>query len=656
MTVFLKLLSDQDKGKSLLDTCTAIREGKPDARVFTVNPESFKTVPGAPFSYWVSDSIRDTFKRLSAFESEGRTAKQGLATANDNRFVREWWEIPLQLKRKKWFPFAKGGAYSPFYADIYLVVNWANHGLELKSFHGSFIRSPDLYFRPGLTWPNATTLSMSTRFLPLGCIFGHMGPSGFFEGNVLISIASHISIFNSKLFNFLVEIQLALAAEGRKHYEVGIIQRTPIPTIDANSQTQLATLARRSWSLKRTLDTTNETSHAFLLPDLLRTRLGEFRPQEILSELAKIQTEIDEIAFRLYGFTDADKATMEEASQNSSSDNAEEVEDEDNADIAEKSPSVEYASLLSWMVGVIVGRFDYRLATGERIAPVEPEPFDPLPEKSPGMLPDALSPLFPNNGILVDDPNHPLDIEGRIREVLDVLWKDKATNIEKEACEILGISSLREYFRKPSFFFADHLKRYSKSRRAAPIYLPLSTRSGEYTIWIYYHSLNDQTLPKIVIDILNPKIDETETVLSRLNSRDIKTLLADERKEQERLKDLLEELVEFKTELERVAKLPYKPNLNDGVEITTSPLYKLFRFPAWQKRLKEAWEKLEEGNYDWAHLAYSIWPDRVKEKCKKDKSISIAHDLENLYEEPVKEKKVVAKKKAKDTKKENELF
>ena len=89
-----------------------------------------------------------------------------------------------------------------------------------------------------------------------------------------------------------------------------------------------------------------------------------------------------------------------------------------------------------------------------------------------------------------------------------------------------------------------------------------------------------------------------------------------------------------------------------------SPLYKLFRFPAWQKRLKEAWENLDEGNYDWAHLAYSIWPDRVKEKCKKDKSIAIAHDLENLYEEPVKEKKVVAKKKAgkKKDSKENPML
>jgi hypothetical protein len=51
--------------------------------------------------------------------------------------------------------------------------------------------------------------------------------------------------------------------------------------------------------------------------------------------------------------------------------------------------------------------------------------------------------------------------------------------------------------------------------------------------------------------------------------------------------------------------------------------------------LKETWGKLEKGDYDWAHLAYSIWPERVKEKCKHDKSLAIAHDLEDIYEEPV---------------------
>ncbi|HAG71516.1 MAG TPA: type II restriction endonuclease subunit M, partial [Gammaproteobacteria bacterium] len=64
------------------------------------------------------------------------------------------------------------------------------------------------------------------------------------------------------------------------------------------------------------------------------------------------------------------------------------------------------------------------------------------------------------------------------------------------------------------------------------------------------------------------------------------------------------------------------------------PLWRLFRHKPWQKVLKDTWTKLENGDYDWARLALAYWPDRVREKCKTDKSLAIAHDLEGLYEEP----------------------
>ena len=70
----------------------------------------------------------------------------------------------------------------------------------------------------------------------------------------------------------------------------------------------------------------------------------------------------------------------------------------------------------------------------------------------------------------------------------------------------------------------------------------------------------------------------------------------------------------MKAELLRVAELPYQPDLNDGVQITAAPLWKLFRLPAWRKVLEETWKKLEKGEYDWAHLSDAIWPERVKEK------------------------------------------
>ena len=94
MTTFLRLLADKDKAHNLLASCNAWRSGGSDARVFQVVPESFREVPGAPFAYWVSEAVRQVFKRLPAFECDERTARQGLATAEDFRFVRTWWEQP----------------------------------------------------------------------------------------------------------------------------------------------------------------------------------------------------------------------------------------------------------------------------------------------------------------------------------------------------------------------------------------------------------------------------------------------------------------------------------------------------------------------------------------------------------------------------------
>ena len=97
----------------------------------------------------------------------------------------------------------------------------------------------------------------------------------------------------------------------------------------------------------------------------------------------------------------------------------------------------------------------------------------------------------------------------------------------------------------------------------------------------------------------------------------------------------LGELQDMKQELLRVAALPYKPDLNDGVIINAAPLYTLFQHRIWAKDCADCWKKLENRDYDWSHMAYTIWPKRVREKCKKDRSLAIAHGLEDLCEVPL---------------------
>lgn len=642
MTTFLRLVEDKDKAHNLLASCSALRSGRIDARVFQVVPESFREVPGAPFAYWVSEAVRQVFKQFPAFECDERTARQGLATAEDFRFVRTWWEQPGD----GWHGFAKGGTFSPFYADVYLMANWDKDGAEVKAGicrrypylngNAEFVaKNPQFYLRPGLTWPRRTTSGLSLRAMPKGCIFADKGPAAFVADDAPEFLLAQCAVANSQAFGLLVSLQLAAADAAARSYEVGVIQKTPMPDLSANQQATLAALARRAWSLKRTLDTIEETSHAFALPAALRALLGDYDPPVIEAELARIQAEINSIAFDLYGFNETDRAAIQDNQELANDDKVGGSADDEGDEDDSVAPIDQTAGLLSWAVGVAFARFDWRLATGERAAPIEPEPFDPLPAKSPGMLPNDSSPFHAHTGILVDDQGHPHDIARLVEEVLNRV-------------DVSVPDDVRRWLQRD--FFAFHLQRYSKSRRKAPIYWPLSTTSGNYTLWVYYPSLNNQTLFTAVNDFLdgpNGKLTQVSRECAELRVKG-SGRSRDEEKQFEALQTFEQELTDLRDTLLKIAPT-YQPNHDDGVQITAAPLWPLFRHKPWQKVLKDTWAKLEKGDYDWAHLAMAYWPNRVREKCKTDKSLAIAHGLEDLYVEPeVAPKKTRAKKKAGD--------
>lgn len=442
--------------------------------------------------------------------------------------------------------------------------------------------------------------------MPAGCIFADKGPAVFVEDDDSEELLALLAIVNSHAFRLLVSLQMAFGS-----YEVGVIQKTPAPDLNERIKGRLAVLAHKSWSLKRMLDTVTETSHAFLVPETLRDRVSDYDPDVIHIELAEIQTQIDDIAFDLYDFSEEDRRAAQ-----GDAFIAEDVgEDDDNESQAEEAPPLD--ALLSWTAGVAFGRFDWRLATGEREVPPEPEPFDPLPAKSPGMLPDGDEPYHRHAGILVDDAGHEHDLPRLMADVLET--------VDAQVDE-----DLRRWLRRD--FFKYHLQQYSKSRRKAPIYWPLATASGSYTLWLYYPDLTDQTLFTAVNDFVEPKLKQVETELGNLRLAGASRSRADEKRLEE-LSDFRDELADLRDTLLTIAP-GYKPNHDDGVQITAAPLWPLFRHKPWQKVLKETWEKLGQGDYDWAHLAMAYWPERVREKCVTDKSLAIAHDLEHLYVEP----------------------
>lgn len=537
----------------------------------------------------------------------------GLQTSDDFRFLRDWWEVASDEIAPKWRPFAKGGAFSPFYADVHLSINWMDDGAELISFPLCVIRNPDYYFRSGITWP-LRAHRFSPQLMPAGCVFSVRGYSAFpAEGCELATLA----LFSSAAFDYI--FKTALGRFGYPEFIVGVLQMLPWVEPTPTSAAALQRLAKRAWSLKRSLDTVNETSHAFLLPVLMRDRLGVFSTGSIESELADIQAEIDSVSFNLYGFSETDRhAAIGEGARELGTDIDVDTDNDvlDDTDTENEAPPID--ALLSWAVGVAFGRFDWRLATGDRAAPAEPEPFDPLPTKSPGMLPDGAAPFHEHAGILVDDQGHSHDLARLIEEVL--------ARVEMPVPE-----NVRRWLQRD--FFAFHLRRYSKSRRKAPIYWPLATTSGSYTLWVYFPSLTSQTLYSAINDFVEPKLRQIGADVTLLRNKGSVRTREDE-KQLEALQDFELEVIELHDTLLKLAPT-YKPDHDDGVQIGAAPLWPLFRHKPWQKVLKETWTKLEKGDYDWAHLAMNYWPGRVREKCKTDKSLAIAHGLESLYVEPV---------------------
>jgi len=564
-SIFFRLLKTpiDEKGDALAALIAALNasdaplpggagEG-PGGQTFALNPTDFTLIPGSPFAYWVSNTTRRLFTKLNPL-CEWADARVGLGTGNDFRFVRAWWELyPKSFaashsearQQIRWALFAKGGAFAPYYSDIHLAVRWDGEGAiyweEMNPRMGKPksniwqtgpTTAPRFFFRPGLTWPGRTQKGLNVRALPAGCIFAGKGPSAFVASGDETDLLALLAVMNSLAFRTLVKLQMAFGS-----YEVGVIQRTPVPPLEGAARDRLAALAREAHDLQRDRDRTDETTHAFGLPGLALHRKGsllqasraleaeELSRQQRLSE---IQAEIDDIVFDLYDMDESDRALIraEMADRDRTgyrgTENTEEPEENQrephDPDTSAADPGEEEAplpedivrrvqDLLMWCVGVAFGRWDVRMALDPSRLPPLGGPFDPLPCCAPGALvgPDGLPatedniasdyPLpIPWDGILVDDPTHPSDIVARVRKVLTLVWGSRADDIERETCQILGIQGLRDWFRDPRRFFAFHIKRYSKSRRKAPIYWPLQSEKRNYTIWLYYHRMRADIL------------------------------------------------------------------------------------------------------------------------------------------------------------------
>ena len=273
-------------------------------------------------------------------------------------------------------------------------------------------------------------------------------------------------------------------------------------------------------------------------------------------------------------------------------------------------PRTSADDILSYLVGIAFGRWDVRAARDPIPGHRAPAVYEPLPNFAPGMLvgADGLPPReppsgypieIPLDGVLVDEPAHKWDIEGAVRRAAAALWQD-ADPILEELQAILG-RPLRDHLGRQ--FFKDHLSRYSKSRRQAPIYWQLSVPSRAWSVWVYAPMLSRETLFAITRHAARRQRTGQEAVAALQADRAAggrgrrpKELVARIAEEE----DLVSELEAFRTEAERIAGLGWEPDLDDGFVLCAAPLARLF--PAWPTAAEER-SNLKAGRYPWATVA-----------------------------------------------------
>jgi len=172
---------------------------------------------------------------------------------------------------------------------------------------------------------------------------------------------------------------------------------------------------------------------------------------------------------------------------------------------------------------------------------------------------------------------------------------------------------------------------YSSGRRRAPIFLQLATASGMFSVWLPYQQLNGDTLFDAARTIVAPKLRHEVHRLEHLRIEGGASPTSSQRRLIEGQQRVVDDCVTFAEQLNTVAGL-WAPDLNDGVAINCAPLWRCFGGSSvWQKECKACWEGLCDHKYEWSHMAMHLWPERVVPKCQNDRSLAIAHGLEDVF-------------------------
>ncbi len=571
-------------------------------------------IPGKPFCLHAEMGVLKQWGIDGPIDPVAVTVATGNHTFDDDRFIRLRHEVNPNDIGSNWRTFEKGGEYSPFMSPTRQVLCWDKEGAALRALNfakngtdAQVMQSSKHWGKPGICFNHVSSIGFSPRVLQAEIIFSSES-IGIFPHTRSSSSVEHDALTLLGFLSSTAAQELVWVFGRTRKIENRAVSGLPVSfsRLDGRAA-EMSECASRGLDLSFKLSGLDEVDPYFIEPDALAD--GDYAGttrSNIASEFVNLYGVIDAVVEEVLALPGRDIRAPRRSSL---------VQNFVSKRIA-TSRKDRARDLAMWSIGVAFGR--WKVFPGTSNPSHESTFFRAIPSVPPAAGGGA------TRAILVDDDGHPEDVIGLVNEAVT----PRAIS-EEELISALESGSIRAFFRYE--FFNHHLRRYSGLRRKAPIYWQLATPSASYSVWLYIHAFSKDTLFRVQNDYVAPKLAHERRELEGLIAEAGPSPTTAQSRVIEGQTAFVEELAAMLDEVKRVAPL-WDPNLDDGVILNFAPLWRLVpQNRVWQKELRAAWASLVDGDYDWAHLAMRLWPERVVPKCSKDRSLAIAHDLEDVF-------------------------
>lgn len=516
-------------------------------------------------SYWASNKIIEMFENNLLIE-DVTSAYQGLSTAANNRFIRNWHEVDINKigfhissreesikSGKKWFPTNKGGGQRKWYGNQVEVINWENDGHDIRNFRGAVIRADECHFKPTITWNMISGTYITFRYFPKGFVLNNAS-----NAVPIDEPESLLALLQSKISTIIANILNATT-----NLSNGVVARFPILTI---SDENLLGKVRNNISISRQDWNAHETAWDFeenplvaickrnggAIKQALDAFIGEWNSNYF--ELHDNEEDINRQFIEIAGLEN-------ELSPNVPLNEITILQQKEveivNGQI-EWDKSVLIKQLISYAMGCWMGR--YRLDKPDiNIAHPNPSQEELASYEVNGKTfeidDDGIVPLMDEESPFADNAI------SRMKDFVGMVFGEEhlAENLNYIR-ECLGVT-LEKFFL--TGFWKDHLSRYQKR----PIYwlFQSNKKNPAFQVLVYMHRMDAYSCEKVrtyllnYIDYLKQRINQLELNADALSPAETRLLI--------KMKGNLKECLDYEERLHHVANQQIAFDLDDGVKV-----------------------------------------------------------------------------------------